>query len=307
MKAVRIHEFGEPSVLKYEDAPKPAPHQGEVLVRVHAAGVNPIDWKVRAGYLRTYIPHSLPLIPGWDVSGVVEQVGDHVTDLALGDEVYGQLDVTRDGAYAEYVVSATDKLGKKPRSLDHVAAAAIPVAAMAAWSALARADVKAGQTVLIHAAAGGVGSYAVQFAKARSLKVIATGSASNVDFLKQLGADQVVDYNNQRFEDVGKKVDLVVDSIGGDTQARSWQVIRPGGALASLVGDQWAGEPRDDVNKFAVFGAMAAGDLGKITRLIDEGAVKPVVSRVLVLSEAAKAHELNAQGHTRGKIVLKVV
>src|SRR5271167_3889867 len=193
MKAIRIHQFGDESVLKYEDAPKPSAGAGEVLVRVHAAGVNPIDRMVRAGYLSSMIPHTLPLILGCDVSGVIEEVGPGVTEFKVGDEVYGQLDVSRDGAYAEYVTSAVARLGRKPKSLDHTAAAGVPVAAMAAWQALS--GLEPNQTVLVHGAAGGVGSFAVQFAKTRGAKVIATASANNAAFLKELGADQVIDYS----------------------------------------------------------------------------------------------------------------
>jgi NADPH:quinone reductase-like Zn-dependent oxidoreductase len=308
MKAVRIHQFGAADVLKLEEAPRPRVAAGEVLVAVKAAGVNPIDWKIRAGYLQSFIPHTLPLVLGWDLAGVVEEKGPNVTAFAIGDEVYGQLDVTRDGAYAEYVVSNVDRLGKKPKKLTFDEAASVPVAAMAAWQALFGAgglELEPGQTLLIHGAAGGVGTFAVQFAKWRGARIIATASGANAAFLRGLGADEVVDYGTQRFED-GPKVDAVLDSMGGETQARSWGLIKAGGALASLVGDQWAGTPPAEVRKIAVFGAMAAPRLGEITRLLDAGAIKPVISQVLPLSEAKRAHELVETGHTRGKLVLHV-
>jgi NADPH:quinone reductase-like Zn-dependent oxidoreductase len=309
MQAVQLHSFGNSGVLKLEEVPKPAAGAGEVLVRVRAAGVNPVDWKVRAGYLQSFIPHKLPLILGWDVSGVVEKTGPNVTAFAQGDEVYGQLDITRNGAYAEYVVSGVDRLGRKPKGLTHDQAASVPVAAMAAWQALFGAgglDLKAGQTLLIHAAAGGVGTFAVQFAKWRGATVIGTASAANADLLRSLGVDQVIDYGKHRFEDAVPKVDAVLDSIGGETQARSWGIIKSGGALASLVGDQWAGEPRSDIRKISVFGAMAAPQLGEITQLIDAGIVKPIISEVLPLSEVKRAHEHIETGHAKGKIVLHV-
>lgn len=309
MQAVQLHSFGDRDVLKLEEVPKPVAAAGEVLVRVRAAGVNPIDWKVRAGYLQSFIPHQLPLILGWDVSGVVEKTGPNVTALAPGDEVYGQLDVTRNGAYAEYVVSGTDRLGRKPKALTHDQAASVPVAAMAAWQALFGAgglNLQAGQTLLIHAAAGGVGTFAVQFAKWRGATVIGTASAANADLLRGLGIDQVIDYGKQRFEDAVPRVDAVLDSIGGETQARSWGVIKSGGALASLVGDQWAGAPRSDIRKISIFGAMAAPQLAEITKLIDTGVVKPIVSEVLPLSEVKRAHEHIETGHAKGKIVLHV-
>jgi len=309
MQAVQIHSFGNSDVLKLEEVPKPAAGADEVLVRVRAAGVNPIDWKVRAGYLQSFIPHKLPLILGWDVSGVVEKTGPNVTAFAYGDEVYGQLDITKNGAYAEYVVCGVNRLGKKPKRLTHDQAASVPVAAMAAWQALFGAgglDLKAGQTLLIHAAAGGVGTFAVQFAKWRGATVIGTASAANGDLLRALGVDRVVDYGKQRFEDAVPKVDAVLDTIGGETQVRSWRIIKSGGALASLVGDQWAGTPPADVRKISVFGAMAAPQLGEITKLIDAGIVKPIISEVLPLSEAKRAHEHLETGHTKGKIVLHV-
>jgi NADPH:quinone reductase-like Zn-dependent oxidoreductase len=309
MQAVQLHSFGNSDVLRLEEVPKPTAGAGEVLVRVRAAGVNPIDWKVRAGYLQSFIPHKLPLILGWDVSGVVEKTGPNVTAFANGHEVYGQLDITRNGAYAEYVVSGVDRLGAKPKGLTHDQAASVPVAAMAAWQALFGAgglDLKAGQTLLIHGAAGGVGLFAVQFAKWRGATVIGTASASNWDLLRGLGVDRVVDYGKQRFEDVVPKVDAVLDSIGGETQARSWGMIKSGGALASLLGDQWAGTPPSDIRKISVLGALAAPQLGEITKLIDAGIVKPIISEVLPLSEAKRAHEHGETGHTKGKIVLHV-
>jgi NADPH:quinone reductase-like Zn-dependent oxidoreductase len=310
MKAVRFHDFGDVSVLKYEEAPRPIPGNGEVLVRVHAAGVNPIDSMVRAGYLRSMIPHSLPLIPGWDLSGTVEQLGAGVKHFSVGDGVYGQLDVTRNGAYAEYVATAADRIGKKPGKLEHTGAAAVPVAAMAAWQGLFGAgaiELKAGQTLLIHGAAGGVGTFAVQLAKSRGARVIGTGSAGSESFLRELGVDQFIDYNKDPFERVIKEVDAVLDSIGGETQARSWGIIKRGGALASLVGDRWTGTPEASIRKTAVFGALAAPQLGQITRLIDEGLVKPVISQILPLSEARKAHEMIEGRHTHGKIILRVI
>jgi NADPH:quinone reductase-like Zn-dependent oxidoreductase len=309
MQAVQLHSFGNSDVLKLEEVPKPAIGAGEVLVRVRAAGVNPIDWKVRAGYLQSFIPHQLPLILGWDVSGVVDKIGPNVTAFTAGQEVYGQLDITGNGAYAEYVVSRADRLGTKPKTLTHDQSAAVPVAAMAAWQALFGAgglELKAGQTLLIHGAAGGVGTFAVQFAKWRGATVIGIASTANGDLLRGLGVDRVVDYRKQRFEDAVPKVDAVLDSIGGETQARSWGIIKSGGALASLVGDQWAGAPPSDIRKVSVFGAMAAPQLGEITKLIDADIVKPIISEVLPLSEAKRAHELIETGHTQGKIVLHV-
>ena len=231
MKAVRIHTYGGPEVLVYEEVPRPQPGQGEVLVRVEAAAVNPVDWKIREGYLREMLPHALPLIMGWDVSGVVEETGPGVTRFRAGDEVFSRPDLLRDGTYAEYVVIRETEVALKPGSVDHLHAAAIPLAGLTAWKSLIEAAGAApGQRVLIHGAAGGVGSYAVQLAKWRGAHVTATASAPNLDYLRRLGADEIIDYRSVRFEDVTGDVDVVIDTIGGDTQQRSWQVLKRGGS-----------------------------------------------------------------------------
>ncbi len=245
MKAVRIHEYGGPEVLRYEDAPRPSMGEGDVLVRVHAAAINPVDWKIRVGSMRANLHYTLPLILGWDVSGVVDAVGtgvNEVNGLGVGDEVFARSDIARDGAYAEYVAVRATELSKKPASLDHVHAAAVPLAALTAWQALVSAPapsvsaaLRKGQTVLIHGAAGGVGSFAVQIAKLRGAHVIATTSARNVDFVRDLGADEVIDYTSVRFEDAVHAVDAVFDTVGGDTQDRSWSVLARGGVLVSIV------------------------------------------------------------------------
>src|SRR5512134_3232073 len=186
MKAMRLHSYGGPGVLVFEEAPRPQVGAGDVLIRVHAAGVNPLDWKVRAGHVKAWLPHRLPLIPGWDVSGVIEEAAPDVSSFEVGDEVYGMLDFTRDGAYAEYVAAQALVLALKPTSIDHSSAAAVPLASLTAWQALFDvAGLKTGQTVLVHGGAGGVGHFAVQFAKWKKAKVIATASAANEDFLRK--------------------------------------------------------------------------------------------------------------------------
>src|SRR4030095_15687501 len=217
VKAIRIHNYGGPEVLKYEDAPRPEPKAGEVVVRVHGAGVNPIDWKVREGYMKDFWPHKFPLILGWDLSGVVEEVGPRVSRFKKGDEVYSLPDPTRNGAYADYVVVRESELALKPNSLHHIRAAAVPLAALTAWQSLFdTAQLQPGQRVLIHAAAGGVGHLAVQLAKWKTAHVIATASTKNQELLRELGADETIDYTRQRFEDVARKIDIVLDPIGGD-------------------------------------------------------------------------------------------
>src|SRR5262245_258062 len=222
MKAIVFHEFGDSDVLKYEEAAVPRPAQGEMLVQVYAAGVNPVDWKVRKGYLKELNPQ-LPQIPGFDLSGVVARVGEGVTRFKKGDAVFAYMSLKRGGAYAEYTIVREDEAALKPAKLDHVNAAAVPLAALTAWQALFdKAGLAAGQNVLIHGAAGGVGTFAVQLAKSRGAKVIGTASASNQAFLREIGADRTVDYRDQKLEEVVKDVDVVLDTVGGDTLERSF-------------------------------------------------------------------------------------
>jgi NADPH:quinone reductase-like Zn-dependent oxidoreductase len=311
MKAVRIHNYGGPDVFNYEDAPRPQPEPGEVLIRVHAAGVNPIDWKVRAGYMKDFIPHSFPLIPGWDVSGVIEEVGPDSAAAGRfkkGDEVYSLPDHTRDGAYAEYIVVRESEVALKPNSLHHVRAAAVPLAALTAWQALFdMAQLQPGQRVLIHGAAGGVGHFAVQLSKWKGAYVIGTASAKNHEMLYELGADELIDYTTQRFEDVAQNIDVVLDTIGGETQERSWQALKKGGLLVSLVQLPSENKAKKHGVRSIRLGARANGqELAEIAKIIDAGKLAPVIDRILPLSEARRAHELSQTGHVRGKIVLRV-
>lgn len=309
MKAVRIHSYGGPEVLVYEDAPRPTPGEGEVLIRVHAAGVNPLDWKVREGYLKSSLNYPLPVIPGWDVSGVVEQVGAGVTQPKVGDAVYALPNMTRNGAYAEYIAVNASEVAPKPNTLDHVQAAAVPLGALTAWQALFDvANLSSGQTVLIHAAAGGVGTFALQFAKWKGARVIGTASARNADFLRELGAEEAIDYKATRFEDAVKDVDVVLDTLGGDTQERSWGVLKKGGVLVSTVGPPSSETAAQyGVRGLPVFVQPSGKQLTEIAKLIDAGQVKPIVETVLPLTEARQAHGMSQSGRTRGKIVLRVV
>jgi NADPH:quinone reductase-like Zn-dependent oxidoreductase len=310
MKAVRVHNYGGPEVLHFEDAPRPAPGSDELLIRVHAASVNAIDWKVRAGYLKDYIPLPLPFIPGWDVSGVVEAVGSGVTQFKKGDEVYARPDAARNGkgTYAEYVVVKETEAALKPKSIDHVHAAAIPVAALTAWQALfEKAGLSQGQKILVHGAAGGVGSVAVQLAKWKGAHVIGTASGRNQALLQELGVDEPIDYAKTRFEDVVHDVDVVLDTLGGDTQNRSWTVLKKGGILVSIVAPPSSEEAAKHGVRSVFFSAHpSSSQLSEIAKLVDSGKLKPVVETVLPLSNARRAHELNETGHARGKTVLKV-
>jgi len=308
MKAIRMHNYGGPEVLVYEDVSQPKPSRGEVLIEVHAAGVNPIDWKVREGYAKGWLNHKLPLIPGWDVSGIVVDLGEGVKNFAAGDQVYGKLDASLDGAYAEYAVTNTENIAFKPRTADHVHAAAVPIAALTAWQSLFDlAGLSAGQTVLIHAAAGGVGHFAVQFAKWKGARVLGTASVRNAEFVKKIGADMVIDYTTRKFEEEASGVDCVLDTQGGDVLRRSLPVLKRGGIVVSTLEELSA----EDLKKYGIRAAhiVARSDssqLKEIASLMDAGHVKTMVETVLPLEEARKAHELSQSGHARGKIVLKV-
>ena len=308
MRAVRLHAYGGPQVLTLEEAPLPRPGPGQVLIRVLGAGINPLDWKVRAGHLQEMLKYPLPLIPGWDLSGKVEEVGQDVTGFKLGDAVYGMLDLSEGGGYAQYVALKASSLAPKPSNIDHLQAASAPLASLTAWQSLFEAaDLEAGQTVLIHAAAGGVGHLAVQLAKWKGARVIGTASARNKGFLEDLGADEVIDYRTARFEEAVQEVDLVLDTIGGETQERSWQVLKQGGTLVGTLGiaSPDAAQERG-LRGEGVLVHPDGSQLARITELIEAGDLMPFVSTVLPLKEAAKAHELSQGGHVRGKIVLEV-
>src|SRR5438445_8587652 len=311
MKAIRIHNYGRPEVLHYQDAPRPKPQAGEVLIRVHAAGVNPIDWKVREGYMKDFWPHKFPLILGWDLSGVVEELGPGPAAAGrfkIGDEVYSLPDPTRDGAYADYIVVRESELALKPNSLHHIRAAAVPLAALTAWQSLFDpAQLQPGQRVLIHAGSGGVGHFAVQLAKWKGAYVFATASTKNQDLLRKLGVDEPIDYTRQRFEDVARNIDTVLDTIGDETQERSWSVLKRGGVLVSLVQQPSEEKAKELGVRAALIGAQPNGaQLAEIAKIIDSGKLAPVIDRILPFSEARRAHELSQSGHTHGKIALRV-
>jgi len=307
MKAIRIHQYGGPEVLAQVEMQRPTPGANEVLIKVKAASVNPFDWKVRAGYMKEFLPLTFPATLGLDVSGTVEEVGPGTARFKRGDEVYVSLELEAGGGYAEYVVAKEAIVAEKPGRLNHVQAAAVPVAGLTAWQTLFEvAQLRAGQKVLIHAAAGGVGNFAVQFAKAKGAYVIGTASSRNQAFLGELKVDKAVDYQKTRFEDVVHDADVVLDTIGGDTQERSFKVLKRGGILVSIV------QPpsQDLATKHAVRalfygGHPSSSNLAEIARLIDTGKVKSVVETVLPLAEARRAHELSQGGHVRGKIVLE--
>ncbi|MFL6569579.1 MAG: NADP-dependent oxidoreductase [Chthoniobacterales bacterium] len=307
MHALVIHSFGGPEVLKYEEVPRPEPKDDQVLVHVIAAALNPVDTAVRQGFMRQRTGEKFPMIIGYDIAGVVEKVGAKVTKLKVGDPVYAYL--TMDGGgYAEYAVASEKEAVRKPKALTFEEAAAVPLAGSTAWQALIdTAKLQSGQTVLIHGGSGGVGSLAVQIAKARGAKVIATASTANQETLKQLGVDQAIDYTQTNFEEQVKDVDVVLDTVGKDTLARSYGVVKKGGIVVTIAGKP--DQPEAEKRGIRVAGMRTepkAETLEELTKLAEAGKLKPIISQVLPLSEGAKAQEQVATRHTRGKIVLKV-
>jgi len=307
MKAVRIHEFGGVDVLKLEDLPKPDPAPGEVLIEVRAAGVNPVDYKIREGKYPAVTADKLPVTLGRDVAGLVAALDEGVTAFKVGDEIFAMLPQDR-GGYAQWVTAPAEVCASKPATLDMVQAASVPLAALTAWQGLfTHGGLKEGQRVLIHGASGGVGPFAVQFAKVKGAEVFATASAANRAFVQGLGADRVIDYHAERFEDVVHDADLVYDLIGGETEDRSWQVLKPGGTLISTV-------HQPDAGKAAAAGVTAkrytaqpdGGQLRQIASLIDDGRVRVFIDRVYPLDEAAEAERHLKDDHVVGKVVLKV-
>ena len=306
MKAVIAHQYGGPEVLKFENVPRPEPKENEALVRVIASGVNPADPLTLSGkYAQAFGTH-LPLIPGYDIAGIVEKTGSNVTKLKVGDAVYGY--PTFGGGWTDYVIVKEWEVAAKPKSLNFVESASVPMAALTAWQALVDvAQLQPGQTVLVHGGSGGVGSFVVQIAKARGARVIATASTANQDLLKQLGADVAIDYTKTRFEEIAKDTDAVLDPVGKETLARSYDVVKKGGIVMSLV----ARPDPVELEKRGIRGAAIsvhpdAEDLAEIARLIDAGTIKPIVTEVLPLSQAIAAQLQAATHHTRGKIVLQI-
>lgn len=308
MKAIRLHSYGGPELLQYEEITIPTPRPGEVLIRVRAAAVNPLDSKIREGYVQQFMPITFPYTPGSDFAGIVEEISDGVTTVSVSQEVYGVVEATHGGAYAEYLAAPAATLAPKPLSLDFPKAASVPVVSMTAWQALFDvAGLSEGQSILIHGAAGGVGMFAVQFAHWKGAHVIATASGVNADFVRELGADEVIEYNTERFEERTSKVDVVLDLIGGETQQRSWQVLKPGGLLAATS----APPSQDEASKHGVRAAMvqmhgSGALLASIAALVDAGQVKTFVGATFPLDQAAKAQLANQSGHVRGKIVIEI-
>src|SRR5262245_18993769 len=308
MKAIRLHIRGGPEALVYEEAPQPRPQAGEVLVCVHATAVTPTEllwgptWKTRTGEDRPF-----PIILGHEFSGVIAALGAGVTEWAEGDPVYGLNDWFADGAQAEYCVAPAALLAPKPRSLEHVQAAVVPISALTAWQALfERATLRAGQRVLIHGAAGSVGSFAVQLARWRGVYVIGTASAQSLDFVRALGADEVLDYQVTQFEERVRDMDAVLDTVGGETLQRSWGVLKSSGTLVTIATQSEGTQDPAVRDAFFIVEANRR-QLAEIARLIDDGQLQVFLQEAFPLAQARQAYEW-AQGRgNRGKVVLRVV
>jgi NADPH:quinone reductase-like Zn-dependent oxidoreductase len=305
MRAVRFHDYGPPSVLVVDEVERPEPKEGEVLVRVRAAGVNPIDWKFRAGYLKQFAPLDLPHTPGLDVAGTVEAVGPGVDGFTLGDEVFGR----GTGTYAEYAVAPVANIARIPDGMTFEQAATLHVGGVTAWVALFdTAHLEAGQRLLVQGGAGGVGSIAVQLAHWKGAHVIATTSTANVDYVKSLGADEVIDYTAVNFEDGVHDVDVVLDTVGGEVSARSLSVLKPDGLLVVVAGmpDTDAAAARGVRTSGVTHPATTSPVLEELAKLVVTGKLIPQIGRVLPLDDAAEAHATSETGHGRGRIVLTV-
>ncbi len=293
-------------MLEPAELPRPQPAEGQVLIHVHAAGVNPVDYKIRSGsYSKSDI--KLPLVLGRDVSGTIEALGRGVTGYKVGDEVYAFLG-SHSGGYAQFAIAKENEVALKPKTLDHVKAAAVPLAATTAWQGLFdHGGLHAGQRVLIHGAAGGVGHFAVQFAKAKGATVVATGAEQDQALLEELGADEVIDYKHQRFEHQVSDIDLVLDLIAGETQDRSWAVLRRGGAIVSTLQQPSEEQAKAYDARAKVFMAEPRHEqLVEIAKLIDEGKVRVLVNHTHPLNEVRRVHEELEHEHTTGKLVLTV-
>jgi NADPH:quinone reductase-like Zn-dependent oxidoreductase len=303
MQIIRVHDYGGPEVLQLEQAPIPAPQAGQVLVRVYASGVNPADWKYRAGLYKNFLPMTFPWIPGLEGAGMVEVVGDGVSAFHTGQAVFGAMP----GSYAEYVVVQAANLQLKPENLTFNEAAAVQVGALTAWGAVIdSAQVQSGWRVLVHGAAGGVGLFVVEMAHWKGARVIGTASTRNLEFVRSLGAEQVIDYNALRFEDVLHDLDAVIDTVGGDLPERSMKVLRKGGVFVTVAAQVNPEMGLPYGVRVIRGGRTAVENLKQINELLAAKKIWPVVGAVFPLAQAARAHELSQTGHGYGRIILHV-
>ena len=305
MKAVTINKYGDQGVLTYTDIERPKPKSDEILVHNAAAAVNPVDWKIRNG-LGEMFGLRLPIVLGCEIAGAIEEVGSDVRDFHMGAPVYGFISLQRNGGYAEYTIAKSDEIAPKPESLDFDNVAAVAVGALTSWQAIFdTANLQGGQRILITGASGGVGSMAVQLAKAKGAFVIATASGKNEEFVRSLGADEFVDYTREKFEERVREVNVVYDTVGGDTLERSFGTIRRGRCLVTTVMPPSDEKAKDFGVRASMIGVRPSGQqLREINRLIDAGKIKTHIATVLPLAEVRKAHQLSESGRTRGKIIL---
>lgn len=310
MRAARINEYGGEEVLQtVADAPKPQAGAGQVLVEVYAASVNPFDWKVREGYMKEFIPLPFPATLGGDCTGVVAEIGEGVSGFAVGDEVYGQANaVGGNGSYAEFTPVKAESLAPKPASLDFVTAAAVPLAGCSAYQALVdHANLQSGQKVLVHGGAGGIGSFAIQLAKHLGAYVATTAGGEDTDYVKGLGAEEVIDYKTQAFESLLSDYDVVFDTVGGETNSKSYQVLKPGGVLVSMVAEQDDNlVSQHNITYIQQSSKVTTGRLTELAKLIDQGVLKINVDKTFPLEEAGEAQAYLQAGKHRGKVVLKI-
>lgn len=308
MKAVLMHGYGGPEVLEYADAPDPAAKTGEIVVDIHAVSLNPADWKVREGLRKNDVKARFPHIPGRDFSGVVRETGDGVSDFQAGDPVFAVNEQGREGAYAEAIAIPEALAARKPDFLSHAEASALAMTGLTTLRALEdEAKLETGETILIHAGAGGVGGFAVQYARHVGATVHATASETNHEYVKSLGADFVIDYKKVDFTETAPPCDVVFDTIGGEVHARSFALLKPGGRLVHIAaGPPGFSPPREDVRVIRPNVRRDRAHLKRILELAESGAVRPPHIQEMPLADAAAAQEISKTGHVRGKIILRV-
>ena len=307
MKAVQIHEFGNQTVLKLNDIDIPVPDDHAVLIKVYASSVNPVDWKIREGYLQGLLNHSLPLTLGWDVAGVVARIGSKVSNLKVGDDVYSRPNIANNGSYAQYMTVSADEVALKPKSLSFQEAAGVPLAGLTAWQAMYEiSNVQPGERVLIHAGSGAVGQFAIQLAKLRGAFVYTTTSAKNTELVLSLGADQVINYQQEDFSEL-RGLDIVFDTLGGDTLAKSWATLKQGGRIVSVVENPDELKAKELGIKAAFcFVQPNAEQLTKLAQLADAGKFKVNIDSEFPLEQVDQAHLRSESGRAQGKIIINI-
>jgi NADPH:quinone reductase-like Zn-dependent oxidoreductase len=306
MKAFRVHSYGDPSGSHLGETDLPEIMPEEILIRVASAAVNPMDWHVQSGALKAYLPYRLPVTLGWDVAGVAHKIGGAVSGIEVGDRLFAMADITRDGCFAEYAAVRAELVARAPTSISLIEAASVPLAALTSWwSLFDTAKLQKGQSVLVHGAAGGVGSFAVQLAKNAGALVTATCSTSAVPLVKSLGVDDVIDYSHDDFSR-RSGFDVVFDTVGGDVRARSWQVLKPGGILITITLPEPNAIPRTDVRGVLVRNRPDGARLAKVAKLIDAGAVRPLIAGTFDLGNVDKAIAKNREGHVHGKLIVRI-